>query len=557
MNSPTGSIRQHRRRQRIACDSCRERKRKCDGKKPCNQCERFEYDCFYRTTPRSRRARTTAAESLVESTGSPSAAFLSTSQSKQSVPSPARGPDGRTPHDGHFGDDGILQAIEGNSGAAFARSLIRTLDPHDVPTMRMLAWNIFLGSRQVNTAQAETLQEIVSEEAMRQLAQVYLSKIQPCYGFTDSLALHAMIDSVWNASDTTNAQIAVLCGIAALACLFAGDQDLEVEVKLVSLAKRLLDPALAEPPSSQSATAWLLRAVYLRLTARPEEAWLASCTTMHVIDAAGLANPARKNVNGPAQDAHWQRRVLDVAQHLNIWMSYDLGRCRVVLRDIDTTPTASRPGEYTAELLELLPYSQDLDPANDMNGRKLTAALEAVLNRVHTEPPSVMAQCNLMLCIYRRLHAARTEIAGVILAPVIDLLRRGITAVHSAITIGMPWHHVANIPFQTVCTLLAIDTPESLLLLGDALACVRRVNDVYCTAATQEAATTATSLLQLHRLRREAEIRKHSSMLDYYPLVPQASSDDAGVDMLDDLDILDSWWHHEFGPISLDDPALA
>lgn len=49
------SSRQTRQRSRIACEPCRERKRKCDGEDPCGLCRNYGYECLYRTFPRKRR----------------------------------------------------------------------------------------------------------------------------------------------------------------------------------------------------------------------------------------------------------------------------------------------------------------------------------------------------------------------------------------------------------------------------------------------------------------------------------------------------------------------
>lgn len=275
------------------------------------------------------------------------------------------------------------------------------------------------------------------------------------------------------------------------------------EPQLVALAKHLLDPSTAGPPSLYSATAWLLRTVYLRLTAKPEEAWLASCTTLHVIDAAGSMTSAshgnRAILPQDSQNAHIRKRLLGVAQHLNIWMSYDLGRSRVVLPNADPVPAVSQAGEYTPELLDLLPYIQHLDPNNGLSEDSLIAALQEILNRTHTEPSSVLAQCNLMLCMHRRLHASKAPIPVDVMDKILGLIQRSIPAVRSAVATGLPCHHEANIPFQSVCTLLVLNTVKSFALLAESLACVSAVNDVYQNDAKREAVAAVYTLVQLHR----------------------------------------------------------
>ncbi|RAR04701.1 hypothetical protein DDE82_004416 [Stemphylium lycopersici] len=423
--------------------------------------------------------------------------------------------------------------------------------------MRMLAWNLFLGERQTSSPrQQEALTAILSEAEMRRLGSIYFEKVHPCYSFVDRTELLQSISRTWN-GQRSGAQDAFLSGVAALALLFSDTQDVETELSLVSLSKRLLDPSIADPPSLHSATAWVLRTAYLRLTAKPEEAWLASCTTLHVIDAAGLMSCASRGSAFSASpdlvDIQLRKRVIGVAQHLNIWMSYDLGRSRVSLQNTDTTPPIPQPGEYTVELLELLPYSQILDPTNELSVDSLITALVDVLNRVHTEPPSVLAQCNLALCIHRRLHASKLEIPESVMNKVIGLIQRAIQAVHSNVATNRPWHHVAYIPFQAICTLLVIDTVQSFALLSEALACVVAVNDAYPGEATREATTAACTLLQLHRKRREAEVKKQSDMLSLYPSM-DFSSQGSYSDPLNGNALSDFAWFNEF--ISQSDLSL-
>ncbi|KFZ00577.1 hypothetical protein V500_00990 [Pseudogymnoascus sp. VKM F-4518 (FW-2643)] len=561
----------HRQRLRIACDHCRKSKRKCDGGRPCNICLGYGYDCSYRSTPRSRQSQRGAGRSqtVITREASPSVppGILPQQLERQeqcNLPSGRRRRQHQHPQQGQDQQDqdqqgqeqqgphGYLRSVESNSGAAFARLLTITLESSDrsVSPMRMLAWNLFLGERQTaGSVHHEMLPAVLSEPEMRHLATVYFEKVHPCYGFIDKDMLLQSISSTWGGQGSSSAQDAILCGVAALGCLFSSTQDLVAELSLVALAKRLLDPSTADSPSLHSATAWLLRTVYLRLTAKPEEAWLASCTTLHIIDAAGLMRSADHgsafSLPQDPRDVHLRRRAFGVAQHLNIWMSYDLGRSRVLLPNADTVPPSAQPGEYTAELLDLLPYSQDLDPANGLSMDSLVAVLVEVLDRTHTEPPSVLAQCNLMLCIHRRLHSSKLEIPDDVMNKVLGLIKNSIQAARSSVAAGLPWHHVANIPFQALCTLLVIDTVQSFELLSESLACVIAVNDAYQTEATREAATTACTLLQLHQKRREAEIKKHSDMLSMYPSVDFPLQDSHG-DPLNGYALQNSWWFNEF-----------
>ncbi|KAJ4986228.1 2-nitropropane dioxygenase [Stagonosporopsis vannaccii] len=551
--------RQTRQRLRIACDPCRDRKRKCDGSRPCNMCLGYGYECSYRSMPRTRRSQASIdrSQTTVLEAGSPSTAAPATSrrlERRQCDGSPVRGleqlPEA-LPTQVQGAQISYLRPDQLNSGAAFVRLFTTTLESkQSVSPMRMLAWNLFLGERQHATVtHAESVIDILTEVEMQNLARAYFARFHPCYGFIDNGMLFRSISRTWNEQDRSVQQDAMLCGVAAIGSLFSSTSDLVTEQRLVVLAKRLLDPSDAGTPSLRLSTAWLLRSVYLRLTAKPEEAWQASCTTLHVIAATDFTSGAGTNDLSLSDETQnlldTRRSLIGVAQHLNIWLSYDLGRSRVVLPDLDAFPIAAKPGEYTAELLGLLPYSQVLDPTNRLSSESLLATLEEVLDRTHTEPPSVLAQCNLALCVYRRLHSSNLEITEEVRHKVFSQMKKSIRAVHSAIAQGLPWHHVANMPFQILCLLLYVDTVQSFAILNEALSCIVAVNNAYQTEATLEAATAANTLVQLHRKRREAEIQNHTEMLNLYPsLDPQIHETQA--EFLSGDALQDSWWFNQF-----------
>lgn len=453
-----------------------------------------------------------------------------------------------------------LRQADSNSGAAFARALTMALDSsHRNGTstpMRMPAWNLFLGERRTAASELQPLPArltgVLSNYEMQCLLGAYVEKVHSCYNFVPlSIVQHSLV-TLWDKGEGPAAEEAVLCLIGALASLFSGGTDFHLELTLVNMGKKRLDPATADRPSLESAVAWLLLTVYLRLTALPEEAWLASCTTLHIIDAAGLHNTSDRASalvapGSCAADPHTRRRIIGLAQHLNVWMSYDLGRTRVALHGLHSADgvTSEQHGlDYTEELLGLLPYTHTLDPANSTSSDGLSSALADVLARTHTRPPSILAQCNVMLCIHRRLHALSHSFTSKAMDGVLGLIQRALQAVRECLSSGLPWHQVSNIPFQAICTLLALDNPQSFALLSDALACLDSVNEVYQTAATREAVTAAHALLQLHRKRREADLKRHDEMLKLYPAAGVSSREP--LTNVPEPDILDSWWLNEF-----------
>ncbi|KAK5731541.1 hypothetical protein LTS12_027253 [Elasticomyces elasticus] len=125
-----------------------------------------------------------------------------------------------------------------------------------------------------------------------------------------------------------------------------------------------------------------------------------------------------------------------------------------------------------------------------------------------------------MLYIYRRLHVSKAPIPEDLLNSVIALIGRSIEAARSSMAAGLPWYHVAKIPFQAL------------------------FNDTYQTGATWEAVTAAYALVQLHRKRREAEVQKLSELLNLYPIM--AHLGDNGADPMENFAWLDTCWYNEF-----------
>ncbi|KAJ5378728.1 Transcription factor [Penicillium cosmopolitanum] len=415
------------------------------------------------------------------------------------------------------------QSLEANSGASFVRKLGLRIDPARAPRLHLFAWNV--GERKKSpdralSGTAASIPQILSQAQMLGLAAIYFEKVHPCYAFLNRETLLSRIVRHWSnktSAESDPAFESVLCGIAALAYLFSQREIMDIETKLAEDARLFLEKSVlcGKPPSIDTITAWVLRTAYLRMTASPHAAWMASCTLMHLIEAAGLhleasdletatelgtsstGNHTIQNsiYTSPNSDLDTRRRLFGMARHLNTWISFDLGRSRVVLHGATSQPptqaqTSSGAG---ADLFHLLPLS---DPT-------------------YTEPSLILVQCNLMLCIYRRARALnpysplRADLQDRILA----LASRALTAARKMVAASCPWHQVANVPFQVVCTLLAIDNRAALGLLSDAMMTLREVQAAYDTGVMREAYSTAYLLVALHQRRKEDDTRALAEVL--------------------------------------------
>ncbi|KAH7189874.1 hypothetical protein DER44DRAFT_852454, partial [Fusarium oxysporum] len=469
-----------RKRIKVACEPCRERKRRCNGGNPCTSCSEWGYDCYYESHMSQPKLQTAA---------------LSLTSMIQDTPSQVR-------------------SLEANSGAAFMRRVGLKIDPTNAPKLNLFGWNI--GARKLLSGAGPCtplpIVDIISERDLKKLANVYFTKVDPCYGFIDHHMFYERLEARWRTPLASNAYDGVLCGVAALGSLFSQRDTTITELHLVESARSILDlHQISEAPSVDLVTGWVLRVIYMRMTASPHSTWMASSILIHLIEASGLhLEPSHDTVfpqHNLLCDPDIRRRLIGVAQHVNMWTSFDLGLSRVALRSLLLFPLASKSGDYTTELLRLLPASTNLDPVKTEDDKSLEPSLRQILSGNHTQPPSVLAQCNLVLCILRRLGTVGFNMSPTLAEQVLALLN---DALHSARFLAKdcsPWHHVANVPFHIICMLLVLDTRSSLAMLPKALQTLELVASIYDTDAMKQAHSAACLLIFLHQQRRSEDVK--------------------------------------------------
>ncbi|OQE46455.1 hypothetical protein PENCOP_c001G05212 [Penicillium coprophilum] len=482
-----------RKRARIACEPCRERKRKCDSAEPCSTCRQWGYDCHYELQTRRKH-------------------HAPQQKSPREVPSTSR------PHQQIDSVDtyGLDRRLWANSGAAFVRRMGLNMDPAKAPKLSLFGWNV--GKRQLSSESqvvppVVSITDITSLEHMRTLAQVYFAKIDPFYGFIDSAQFFERLDARWQSPMAGGLYDSVLGGVAALGCLFSQRNMTITEVHLIGSAISILDTHyLSGVPPVDLLAGWTLRVIYMRMTDLPHATWIASSKLMHLVEAAGFHLEATDSVFPSSIDTGFdpnlQRRIFGMALHLNLWTSYDLGLSRVSFRknDLPLLPSTIE-GDHTHELLGLLPLSASLDPGKPKEDEmKLEETLSQILERVHNEPPSAMAQCNLVLCILRRIHTQNLEISPRLAEKALALLKKGLGCSRTMIRDCSPWQHMTNVPFHIICVLLVMDTRQSLAMLTEAMQTLKLVASTYNTNTMREAWSAALLLVMLHQQRRKDDL---------------------------------------------------
>lgn len=523
-----------RKRSKAACTSCQSRKRKCSGDEPCTTCLQFGADCHYDLGSRKKKDVKRLQTPLPLQSANP--LYFNASISNDAARPKSRGSVDSNMH---------LSSLEANSGAAFVRRLGLKIDPANAPRLNLFAWNI--GTRRAPYALPPSsyttpmpVVDIISQGEMSSLAARFFDKIDPCYGFIYRDTLLRQIGRRWlppsaDAALPYGPYDAVLCGVAAFAQLFSQREASTTELQLVESARIILEQRLlTESPTVDTITGWVLRVCYLRTTGTPHAAWLTSCTLMHLIEAAGLhlELPSDTVLLRSTESCHpeTRRRLFAMGRHLNIWLSFELGRSRVVPHGATSLPPGPRPDGQPEEIFSLLPLSESLDPSKTTDVHDLEAALANILDVVHLQQPLILAQCNLMLTIYRRLRALSSTISASLLDRLLALAAKGLRAARETVAANCPWHQAVNVPFQVICTLLAIDNRSSLALLPEAMQTLREVASAYDTDVLREAYSTAYLLIMLHQRRKEEETRALGDVLRANPAasasrVPEPGSD--------------------------------
>ncbi|KAE8407565.1 hypothetical protein BDV37DRAFT_290302 [Aspergillus pseudonomiae] len=444
-----------------ACSSCRSMKRKCDGQHPCSNCVKTDQDCVYNKPSRKRRRSITAPTEQARDDLQTGPAVLRT---------------------------GVLAEI--NSGAILAKGLGLSSSSSSIERPRLCSWNLSLRDNTIGCYAEAPLTQVLS-----------ISQVHPVYNFLDRAMVERAILSMSPDQPLFDPAHHVLLGIAAVACLFS-DQPVDLEPRIVQYARGALEHSTTlQLPTVDHIVGWLLRVIYLRLTGSPNATWIASCTLMHMIETARLhlepSNVCVPSSGDSSYSPQLKKRIYYIAQLFNTWISYDYGRCRIIPRGA----SCSLPAEdWTADDIAIWRLTDSLDPDRNLDSTDLENLLLQASELTLSHPALELKRCNIALCIYRRLRVSGRVVSNTGIDKATEMARR-----HS------PWWHIVNVPFQTICVLLAIDTRASLERVGKSLSSLRLIAGIYGTSAINETFVAARSLIRIHMKRKKEDYEKINS----------------------------------------------
>ncbi|KAJ5476080.1 C6 zinc finger domain protein [Penicillium sp. IBT 31633x] len=524
-----------RKRARKACISCHQRKRKCDAVYPCGMCTTYGYNCSYTDdkiigtmgggvliTPPAKRV------SLDSDSRMTSRATIGHSPSSQShTARDRREGDGLSTKSptvvagaslGIF-DEQKFRYSGASAAMAFPHILGLALGSDSPPKTRSFAYNFGIRPEEPSNAHC-FLGNLISEEDLGLFSGAFFSVLGPIGDVMDSrIYARRCRDYYQNPESNAVAFAAVAAGVAALGSFLSPNRHPR-ESDLVQYAKAILDdPASMRLHGIDHIIAWGMRVLYLRATTRPSNAWIASCTQMHLCEAMGLHE--EENIKTIASipsaavlghDADRLRRIFWISWAGHNMLSYEYDRSPVGFRGVTCQPIISIPGSIADQFVQLIqiipspdsPFQLDLKyptPSQDLMKRL------SVLDELHfTHPFLLVTKADIVFCFYRRLYQLKVRIPEDTVKLVIDSGNAAVEAAEQQAIQGQLFWNVIGSVFQYTCILLAIDTPAASAHLGTAFKGLENLVKAADTRLTREALSMARHLLGLNMTKKRNEL---------------------------------------------------
>ncbi|KAH8670590.1 C6 zinc finger domain protein [Ilyonectria robusta] len=534
-----------RKRARKACIPCHQRKRKCDGEYPCGTCTTYEYNCTYAAaadddntgTLPVKRVSLEGGRSMASRAGAASRSSGSPSQAERS-PREADGSSAKSP---------TLGAGAGASAAmAFPHILSEVLGSDSPSKIRSLAYNFGIRPEEAPSAHV-LLGTLISEADLEFFSGVYFSVLAPIGDLLDPrIYAQRCRDYYHGSASTLIAFGAVAAGVAALGSFLSPDRHPR-EPDLVQYAKAILDdPASMRMLGIDHIIAWGMRVLYLRATSRPSNAWIASCTAMHLCEAVGLHKEENikemASVAGAAlagHDADRLRRIFWISWAGHNLLSYEYDRSAVQFRAVTCqaiVPTSGSVADQFVQIAQIIPapnspFHFECQPPTPRE--ELFERIKSLEKLQCTHPFLVVTKAELTFCFYRRIYQLKLGISDDIIKLVIDSGNAAVDAAQQLANQGHLFWNVIGSVFQYTCVLLAIDKPAASVHIAAAFKGLENIVNAADTKPTREALSMARHLLSLHTEKKRKELAQLEAVNAGYQFFQVQPDSEANTDAPD------------------------
>ncbi|CAG7994495.1 unnamed protein product [Penicillium salamii] len=530
-----------RKRALKACIPCHQRKRKCDTVYPCGMCTTYGYTCKYNdhsgrtasssvSAPPAKQvnlggedlADETAPRRIQDSGRTPQDEVVSSTRSSTAAT-------GASP--GIF-DDQKIRYSGASAAMAFPHILGVALGSDSPPKMRSYAYNF--GVRPEESSNPHCfLGNIISEEDLASLSDTYFSVFGPVADLIDPKIYAQRYHDYYRGLSNDGVAFSTLAaGIAALGS-FLSPVKHPKESELVKYAKEVLDdPVSMRLHGVDHILAWGIRLLYLRATTRPSNAWIASCTEMHLCEAIGLHEEetvkkiaSLASVRASGYDADRLRRIFWFSWAGHIMLSYEYDRSPVVFRSITCRPIVAVHGSITDQFVKLIqiipspnsPFQPNVHPITPSD--ELFRRFQALDEFKSNHPFLAVTKADIAFCFYRRMYQLKVRIPDDAINAIIHSGNEAVKAAEQQASAGHLFWNVIGSVFQYTCILLAIDTPAASTHISSAFKGLENLVKAADTGLTREALSMARHLLSLNMAKKRKELAHLESVEAGFELI--------------------------------------
>ncbi|KAI9710358.1 MAG: hypothetical protein M1820_002853 [Bogoriella megaspora] len=438
-----------------------------------------------------------------------------------------------------FPESVISRFTTKSSAVAFPRILGIELGLQDPPRLSGFGWNTGMRPERMPNFGNRLFTQVSAQDAVRYI-NVYFDAIWPIFGvLQDRTHVMQICVEAWRLGELPIDVEAIICGMIALGSLFSPEKvPWAMEAGVVDQGLHLLDISMSWPPSQLSlkfVMGWLLRALYLRCTARPHLSWIASCNAVHIAEAIGLHQDVRnldslqqRPQEDLAKEAGFRRKTFWTAMSLNRLFSTECGRTPLRL-DFVTCPLDDLQDQWGSvahfvDLCECLPDSTTCARDLTGNSQALGECLQRISDFAAELPALTLFKAEVCFTIYRKMRFFHMTPSASQIDLILDIIKDALPEAQSLSHRSWKWWTVVGVPFQSICVLIAIDTPASLALLTTAMETLAGVAGIFDTHLTREALRTAAQLIRGLQKKKSDDIESADRSLEN-PSVAKALAD--------------------------------
>lgn len=429
-----------------------------------------------------------------------------------------------------------------SAAMAFPHILGKALGSNDPPRMRSFAYNFGIRPEEASSSHC-FLGDLISEEDLGSFSEVYFSLLGPIGDVIDPrIYAQRCRDYYQSSGSNAIAFAAMAAGVAALGSFLSPSRHPR-ESDLVQYAKAILDdPASMRLHGIDHIIAWGMRVFYLRATTRPSNAWIASCTQIHLCEAIGLHEEGNikkmASLAGAAalgHDADRLRRIFWISWAGHNMLSYEYDRSPVYFRAVTCQPIISVSGSVAdqfVQLVQLIPSPNSpfqLERQSSTPSEELFQRLKILGEFQTTHPFLVVTKAEIAFCFYRRLYQLKICVPDEDIKRIIDSGNAAVEAAEQQAQQGRLFWNVIGSVFQYACILLAIDTPVASLHIAATFKGLENVVRAADTALTREALSMARHLLSLNIAKKRKELAQLEAIEGSYHFFPAHSESETNI----------------------------